>query len=81
MKMVEVKLTGKPLEQRLSDRLKNSGDEKNADIVTKHGEGARRTFHNIFHGGTAKSHGEDNKGEPGIDGRMRGPANSQGEIK
>jgi hypothetical protein len=79
--MVEVKLTGKPLEQRLSDRLKNSGDEKRADIVTKHGEGARRTFHNIFHSGNARSQGPDAKGEGDINGRPRGPANSQGEIK
>lgn len=35
--MVEVELTGKPLEQRIADRLKNWGDEKHADIVTKHG--------------------------------------------
>jgi hypothetical protein len=69
--MVEVRLTGNPLEQRLSDRLKNSGDEKRADIVTKHGDGARRTFHNIFHSGNARTQGQPDPGEPGIDGRKR----------
>jgi hypothetical protein len=70
--MVEVRLTGKPLEQRLDDRLKNSGDEKRADIVTKHGEGARRTFHNIFHSGNARQQGEGNPGEGDISGNKRG---------
>jgi hypothetical protein len=38
-------------EARIASRLKNSGDAKNADVVTKHGDGARRTYHNIFHSG------------------------------
>jgi hypothetical protein len=33
--MVEVKLTGKPMEQRIADRLKNSGDTANADVVAQ----------------------------------------------
>jgi hypothetical protein len=54
--MVEVKYdrshpAGATPEARLANRLNNSGDAKNADVVTKHGEGARRTFHNIFNAG------------------------------
>jgi hypothetical protein len=53
--MVEVKYkphhAGNTPEQRLASRLNNSGDAKNADVVTKHGDGARRTYHNIFNAG------------------------------
>jgi hypothetical protein len=53
--MVEVKYKPHPAgntpEQRLASRLNNSGDAKNADVVTKHGDGARRTYHNIFNAG------------------------------
>ena len=42
---------GNTPQARLDARLKNSGDAKNADVVTKHGDGARRTFHNIFNAG------------------------------
>jgi hypothetical protein len=35
--------------ERLDKRLRNSGDHSNADVVVKHGDGARRTFHNIHH--------------------------------
>ncbi len=55
--MAETKLSGKPMEQRIADRLRNSGDTSNADIITKHGEGARRTFHNLHmrgQGGAAR---------------------------
>jgi hypothetical protein len=46
---VEVKQS-KSTEQKLADRLKSSGDPR-ADVITKHGEGARRTFHHIHHAG------------------------------
>jgi hypothetical protein len=54
--MTEVKYdrshpAGATPEARLNKRLDNSGDAKNADVVTKHGEGARRTYHNIFNAG------------------------------
>jgi hypothetical protein len=42
---------GNTPQARLTSRLNNSGDAKNADVVTKHGDGARRTFHNIFNAG------------------------------
>jgi hypothetical protein len=63
--MVEVKLTGKPIAERLADRLKNSGGDLPADVRAKHGEGARRTFHNIHHtgsmGGTGNRLGRDER--------------------
>lgn len=35
-------------EARIANRLRNSGDAKNADHVIQTGNSARRTFHNIF---------------------------------
>lgn len=57
---------------RVARRLNNSGDVRNADVVTKTGDTARRTFHNIHYGGTAHTHGETNKGEGDISGNKRG---------
>jgi hypothetical protein len=57
--MPDIKLTGKPMEQRLSDRLLNSGGGIPADVKTQHGKGPQRVFHNIHHGGTA--HGSTTK--------------------
>jgi hypothetical protein len=59
--MPEIKLTGPSMEQRLADRLKNSGGDLPADVRAKHGEGARRTFHNIHHAGSA--HGVQRRNE------------------
>jgi hypothetical protein len=42
-----LKLTGKPMQQRLDDRLQNSGSGAKPDLTVKHGEGARRTYHNL----------------------------------
>jgi hypothetical protein len=75
--MVEVKQS-RSAEETIARRMRNSGGEE-ADKVIKSGEGVRRVFHNIHLSGSAKQHGGDNKGEPGIDGRMRGPANRNGE--
>jgi hypothetical protein len=38
-------------EQRIASRLKNSGDEKNADHHAEHGTGPGRTHTNIFRSG------------------------------
>jgi hypothetical protein len=67
----EVKLTGKSMEQRVADRLKTSGDTANADHSVVHGTGPTRTHTHIFHGGTAKQHGQ---GQLGVDihGNRRG---------
>jgi hypothetical protein len=80
--MVEIKTHRdhpRSMEERINRRLRNSGGEE-ADSITKTGDSARRTFHNIHNPGSARQHGEDNKGEPGIDGRMRGPANPKGQY-
>ena len=50
--MVEIKTSGdhpKSMAERIAKRERNSGDAQNADVVTKRGDGARRTFHNIHH--------------------------------
>jgi hypothetical protein len=62
--MAEVKLTsGKgDMKQRLADRLKNSGGDLPSDVTTKHGDGARRTFHNLhFSASNAGSTTKQNK--------------------
>ena len=64
------------MEARIQDRRRNSGDAKHADYVV-HGD--KGTITNIHHSRNT-SYGEDNKGEPGIDGAMRGPANTKGEV-
>ena len=77
--MVEIKHSGKSMDQRVADRLKNSGDTAHADHSVVHGTGPTRT-HTQIHHSRVTSYGEDHPGEPGIDGRMRGPANRTGEI-
>jgi hypothetical protein len=67
------------MEQRIRNRYKNSGGEE-ANFTTKVGEGPTRLFHNSHHTGNVHQRGGDNKGEPGIDGNKRGPANTRGEI-
>jgi hypothetical protein len=67
------------MEERIRRRERNSGGEE-ADSITKTGDGARRTFHNLHNPGSARQHGEDNRGDPGIDGKMRGPANPKGQY-
>ena len=57
-------------EARIASRLRNSGGEE-ADHVVQKGSGPTRTFTNIHHPGSARRHGETNKGEGDIDGRKR----------
>ena len=59
------------MEQRIRDRLKNSGGEE-ADHSVVHGTGPTRTWTNIHNPGSARQHGQGDPGEPGIDGRKRG---------
>ena len=58
----EIKLTGKPLEQRVTDRLRNSGvgDGTSPDVTVSKGEGPLRTHTNIHHapGNQARKEGE-----------------------
>jgi hypothetical protein len=51
--------------ERISRRLRNSGGEE-ADTTVKTGDGPQRTFHNLHNSGSAKRHGEVNKGEGNI---------------
>jgi hypothetical protein len=76
--MVETKLTGKSMEQRVADRLKSSGDIQHSDHHAVHGTGPTRT-HSHIHNTRNQQYGEDAKGS-GIFGEDRGPANRKGEI-
>ena len=66
-------------EARITSRLRNSGGEE-ADHIVQKGSGPTRAFTNIHHPGSARQHGADHPGEPGIDGRMRGPAQPKGQY-
>jgi hypothetical protein len=65
--------------ETIERRMRNSGGEEASQTI-KSGDGVRRVFHNIHLHGHQAQHGNDNKGEPGVDGKMRGPANPKGEI-
>jgi hypothetical protein len=67
---MEIKHTGKSMEQRLADRTKNSGDVKHADHVVK---GDKDMITNIHHSRVTR-YGEVNPGEGSITGEKRGPA-------
>jgi hypothetical protein len=62
---------GATAEDRLASRLKNSGDEKHADVHAVHGTGPTRTHSNIFHSGNARQQGAGNPGEGSIAGKHR----------
>jgi hypothetical protein len=57
-------------EARIANRLRNSGGEE-ADHHAVHGTGPTRTHTNIHNPGSARKHGADNPGSPGIDGQKR----------
>jgi hypothetical protein len=76
--MPEIKQS-RSAEETIARRMHNSGGVE-ADKTIKSGEGVRRVYHNIHLSGHQAQHGADNKGEPGVDGQMRGPANPKGEI-
>jgi hypothetical protein len=67
------------MEQRIADRLRNSGGE-DADHHVVHGTGPTRTHTNIHLRGNVHQRGPDNKGEGSIDNKPRGSANPHGEI-
>ena len=62
--MVEHRLTGPSMAERIAKRERNSGDPS-AEHVVKQGDGARRTFHNIHevgqHGDTGTNHPTDGR--------------------
>jgi hypothetical protein len=76
--MVEVRHSGKSMEQRIADRLKPSGDAAHADHHAVHGTGHTRA-HTFIHHSRNQQEGPDAKGT-GIFGENRGPANRKGEI-
>ena len=47
---VEVRQS-KSTEQKIADRLRNSGDGSNPNVHTVHGTGPTRVHHNIHHSG------------------------------
>jgi hypothetical protein len=63
----EVKLTGPSMEQRIANRLRNSGEGSGADVHTQQGNSAQRVHHNIHMTGNVSQ-----KGPP--EGTVRGPA-------
>jgi hypothetical protein len=75
MHMVEIKTHRDhpaSMAERIAKRERNSGDTAHADVVRKsNAQGSN--YHNI-HCSRVTDYGETNKGEPGIDNRMRGPA-------
>jgi hypothetical protein len=76
--MVEVRHSGKSMEQRIADRLKPSGDAAHADHHAVHGTGPTRA-HTFIHHSRNQQEGPDAKGT-GILGEDRGPAGRKGEI-
>jgi hypothetical protein len=79
--MVEVKYDprkGGP-DQRIRDRLKNSGGEEGYTVHTG-GDAPNRVFHNVHEKGNVQQRGPDNKGEGDIHGNPRGVANPKGQI-
>jgi hypothetical protein len=66
-------------EQRIANRLRNSGGEE-SDHSVVHGAGPTRTWTNIGHKGNVQQRGPDNKGEGDINNRPRGVNNPKGQI-
>ena len=58
--------------ERVSRRLRNSGEGAGPDITIKTGDSPQRVFHNIHHSGSADQHGPPHKGEGDITGKPRG---------
>jgi hypothetical protein len=72
--------SGATPEARIANRLRNSGEAKEADHIVQKGSGPTRTFTNIHHKGNVLQRGPDHPGEGDIYGNKRGPANRDGEI-
>jgi hypothetical protein len=58
--MGETKLNGPSMEERISNRLRNSGEGLKADVVVKKGDGPTRTYHNIMN---SPNVGRESKGD------------------
>ena len=55
--MVEVKLSGKPMAQRIADRLRHSNGHGTADHHHVAGSGPTRTHSTVHHSGSNAAHG------------------------
>jgi hypothetical protein len=66
-------------EARIANRLRNSGNAKEADHSVVHGTGPTRTHTNVHEKGNVMQRGDDVRGQD-IHGNARGPANTKGEI-
>ena len=66
-------------EQRIRDRLKNSGGEEGYTVHIG-GDAPNRVFHNVHEKGNVQQRGEDNRGEGDINNRPRGVNNPKGQI-
>jgi hypothetical protein len=55
---VEVKLRGKPQDQRVADRLRGSSEGNNADQTFSHGAGPTRTITSLYHSAGVSAHRE-----------------------
>jgi hypothetical protein len=69
--MVEIKHSGKSMDRRVADRLKNSGDAAHADHSVVHGTGPTRAHTNIHHS-PVQQYGDGHPGEGDINQRKRG---------
>jgi hypothetical protein len=69
--MVEVKHSGKSMDQRIADRLKNSGDTVHADHHSVHGTGPTRA-HTQIHNSRNQQYGQGHPGEGDVSGNKRG---------
>jgi hypothetical protein len=68
-------------EERVRNRLKPSAEpQRGPGAQVKVGDGPNRTITTIHQSANTRQHGPDHKGEPGIDGKMRGPANPKGQY-
>jgi hypothetical protein len=47
--MVDIVNKGKPFDQRISDRLKSSGEGAKPDLMVKKGDGPTRTITHLHH--------------------------------
>jgi len=78
--MGEVKLTGKPMSERIADHLKSSCSPE-ADVHVHQGGDNPTRVHTALHfKGNVMQRGEDNKGEGSIINTPRGSNNPHGEI-
>jgi hypothetical protein len=62
--MGEVRLSGPSMEQRIANRLKNSGEGSGAETTVQHGSSDKRVFTNIHAGGHVKQRGDGGPEKP-----------------